>query len=397
MKSMKKWKRYGRRILFWILCSVFFFCADFVRAKAEENEMVEMIPEKDYEDYSGDLLERMELDEVQDMVDELLGDSSFHLGEAIRQIISGEQPFSREMFLEIVYKAVFGEIDRQRQSIFQMLLLILAAAFFANFAKAFEKSQIGEISFYVIYLILFALLMNVFGSMSHSLERNLSLLVSLMKAAAPAYYLAVAVSVGVTTASLFYQIVLILILMIQIAAVSLLLPCVNLYVLLELVNHLSREEMLSRLSELLKMLVEWSLKTMLGVLVGMQVIQGLVAPVMDTLKRSAIGKTAGAIPGVGNAINSVTEIILTSAVLIRNSLGVVFLVAFLMWGLTPILRYGASGILYKLLAAAAQPVSDKRIVGCINTMGEGCLLLMKILFTSEVLCMLTVIVVAAER
>ncbi|MDO5391508.1 MAG: stage III sporulation protein AE [Eubacteriales bacterium] len=394
---MKKWKRYGRRILFWILCSIFFFCTDFAQAKAEENKTVEMIPEKDYEDYSGELLEKMELDEIQNMMDELMGDKSFHLGEAIRQIISGEQPFSKDMFLEIVYEAVFGEIDRQRQSIFQIVLLVFAAAFFANFAKAFEKSQVGEISFYVIYLILFAFLMNLFGSMSHNLEKNLSLLASLMKAAAPAYYLAVAASVGVTTASLFYQIVLILILMIQIAAVSLLLPCVNLYVLLELVNHLSREEMLSRLSELLKMLVEWSLKTMLGVLVGMQVIQGLVAPVMDRLKRSAIGKTAGAIPGVGNVINSVTEIILTSAVLIRNSLGVVFLAAFLMWGLTPILRYGVSGILYKLLAAAAQPVSDKRIVGCINTMGEGCLLLMKILFTSEVLCMLTVIVVAGAR
>ena len=75
----------------------------------------------------------------------------------------------------------------------------------------------------------------------------------------------------------------------------------------------------------------------------------------------------------------------------------VFLAAFLMWGLTPILRYAVSGILYKLVAAAAQPVSDKRIVGCINTMGEGCLLLMKILFTSEVLCMLTVIVIAGAR
>ena len=397
MKGMKKWKRYSRKILFWILCGILFFCTELVQAKPAENEMVEMIPEKDYEEYSGEMLEKMELDEIQDMMDELLGDRSFHFGEAITKIISGEQPFSRDVFLEIVYEAVFGEIDRQRQSIFQMLLLVLAAAFFANFAKTFEKSQVGEISFYVIYLILFALLMNLFGSMSHSLEKNLSLLVSLMKAVAPAYYLAVAASVGVTTASLFYQIVLILILMIQIAAVSLILPCVNLYVLLELVNHLSREEMLSRLSELLKMLVEWSLKTMLGVLVGMQVVQGLVAPVMDTLKRSAIGKTAGAIPGVGNAINSVTEIILTSAVLIRNGLGVVFLAAFLMWGLTPILRYAVSGILYKLVAAAAQPVSDKRIVGCINTMGEGCLLLMKILFTSEVLCMLTVIVIAGAR
>lgn len=397
MKNMKKWKRYGRKILFWILCGIFFFCIHFVQAAPQETEIVEMIPEKDYENYSNELLEKMELDEIQDMMDELLGDRSFHLGEAIGKMITGEQPFSREMFLEILYEAVFGELERQRQNMFQLLLLVLAAAFFANFAKAFEKSQVGEISFYVIYLLLFALLMNLFGSMSSSLEENLSFLVSLMKAVAPAYYLAVAASTGITTASLFYQIVLILILMIQIAAVSLLLPCVNLYVLLEFVNHLSREEMLSRLSELLKMLVEWSLKTMLGVLVGMQVIQGLVAPVIDTLKRSAIGKTAGAIPGVGNAINSVTEIILTSAVLIRNSLGVVFLAAFLMWGLTPILRYGVSGILYKLLAAAAQPVSDKRISGCINTMGEGCLLLMKILFTSEVLCMLVVIVVAGAR
>ena len=397
MKRMKKWKRYCRRILFWILCGIFFFCIDFVQAEPQDKETVEMIPKKDYEDYSSELLGKMELDDIQDLMDELLGDKSFHLGDAIRQMVTGEQPFSREMFLEIVYEAVFGELERQKQNIFQLLLLVLAAAFFANFAKAFEKSQVGEISFYVIYLILFALLMNLFGSMSSGLKENLSFLVSMMKAVAPAYYLAVAASTGVTTAALFYQIVLILILMIQIAAVSLLLPCVNLYVLLEFVNHLSKEEMLSRLSELLKMLVEWALKTMTGVLVGMQVVQNLVAPVMDTLKRSAIGKTAGAIPGVGNAINSVTEIILTSAVLIRNSLGVVFIVAFLMWGLTPILRYGINGILYKLLAAVVQPVSDKRIAGCINTMGEGCLLLMKILFTSEILCMLTVIVVAGTR
>ena len=397
MKRMKKWKRYCRRILFWILCGIFFFCIDFVQAEPQDKETVEMIPKKDYEDYSSELLGKMELDDIQDLMDELLGDKSFHLGDAIRQMVTGEQPFSREMFLEIVYEAVFGELERQKQNIFQLLLLVLAAAFFANFAKAFEKSQVGEISFYVIYLILFALIMNLFGSMSSGLKENLSFLVSMMKAVAPAYYLAVAASTGVTTAALFYQIVLILILMIQIAAVSLLLPCVNLYVLLEFVNHLSKEEMLSRLSELLKMLVEWALKTMTGVLVGMQVVQNLVAPVMDTLKRSAIGKTAGAIPGVGNAINSVTEIILTSAVLIRNSLGVVFLVAFLMWGLTPILRYGINGILYKLLAAVVQPVSDKRIAGCINTMGEGCLLLMKILFTSEILCMLTVIVVAGTR
>ena len=37
-----------------------------------------------------------------------------------------------------------------------------------------------------------------------------------------------------------------------------------------------------------------------------------------------------------------------------------------------------------LLAAAAQPVSDKRLVEAFGTMAEGCALLMRILFTAEI-------------
>lgn len=126
---------------------------------------------------------------------------------------------------------------------------------------------------------------------------------------------------------------LFLIWLIQWALVNLLLPTANLYVLLKLVNYLSKEEMLSKLAELLKTFISWGIRTMLGIVIGMQVIQGMVTPIMDSLKRSALGKTAGAIPGVGNAINAVTEIVLTSAVLVRNCMGVTFLVVLILWGL----------------------------------------------------------------
>ena len=46
-------------------------------------------------------------------------------------------------------------------------------------------------------------------------------------------------------------------------------------------------------------------------------------------------------------------------------------------------------------AAVAQPVSDKRIVGAFSTMGEGCVLLLRILFTAEILCMLAFLVLMA--
>ena len=51
--------------------------------------------------------------------------------------------------------------------------------------------------------------------------------------------------------------------------------------------------------------------------------------------------------------------------------------------------------LYKLVAALIQPVSDKRIVGCISAVGEGSRMLLKIVFMTGVLFLLTIAIVAA--
>ena len=51
---------------------------------------------------------------------------------------------------------------------------------------------------------------------------------------------------------------------------------------------------------------------MIGVIVGIQLIQRMISPAVDTLKQSVIGRTAGAIPGVGNLFSGVTEVVLGS-------------------------------------------------------------------------------------
>ena len=90
-----------------------------------------------------------------------------------------------------------------------------------------------------------------------------------------------------------------------------------------------------------------------------------------------------------------TELVLTSAVMVRNSLGVVIVILLLVIGAGLVLHYGSLSLIYRFLAALAQPVSDKRVVGALTTMGEGCALLLKLLMTAEVLCMLTFLIVIA--
>lgn len=343
-----------------------------------------------------ELLEDMDLQEVQQMIDQMLGEDTFSLGQAVQDLMAGKDIVSKEKMLDIVWQIVFSQLDRQKKLLVQAIVLALLAALFTNFSQVFDKGQVGEMGFYIVYLLLFTLLLNGFYSLSGQLEERISGLLELMKGLTPAYYLAVAASSGVASAAMFYQLVLILVSLIQWMILTFVLPCTGLYVLLQMVNFLSKEEILSRLADLIRTLVEWSLKTLMGVLIGMQVVRGLVAPVIDSLRRTTLGKTASVIPGVGNALNAVTEIVLASAVLVRNCLGAAFLVILLLWGVSPLIQYGVCALLYKFAAALVQPVSDKRLVGCLGVMGEGCSLLLKILYTTEILCMITIAVLAAS-
>ena len=341
------------------------------------------------------LLDEIEFDDMQKMLDEIMEDHSFSVRKALINLINGDEPISKETVRSFLYSLFFSEIQNEKGLVLKLLLIILIAAVLAEFADVFGNGQVGNISFYIVYLALFMILMESFTQLGNALTQRLLGLVEFMKALSPAYFMTVTASTGAATAAVFYEGVLLLVWAIQWLLVNLFLPVINLSVLLKMVNHLSKEEMLSKMAELLDVAVSWGLKTLLGTVVGLQIVRNMVSPVIDTLKRSAIGKTASAIPGIGNAVTAVTELVLTSAVMVRNSFGVVIVILLLIIGAGPVVHYGSLSLIYRFLAALAQPVSDKRVVGALETMGEGCALLLKLLLTAEVLCMLTFLIIIA--
>ena len=339
-----------------------------------------------------DILEELDLSRVQRMLDQMLGEERFSMKDMLDGLIKGEKVLSEDTVQEMVHSFLFSGLEKEKSLLIKILLLILLSAVLANFADVFESGQIGDICFYIVYLLLFILLMDSFSSVTRSVQQTITWMAEFMRGLAPAYFLTISIAAGSSTAAVFYEGVLILTWLIQEVILNLLFPGACLYVLISLINNLSKEEMLGKMAELLDTAVSWGLKTLLGMVVGLQVVRGLIAPVMDTLKRSALGKAAGALPGVGNAVNMVTELVLTSAVLVRNCLGVVILFAFVAAGAGPVIHYGILSLLYRFLAAIAQPVSEKRIVDSLATMGEGCALLLRILFTAEILCILDFVI-----
>ena len=372
--------------LFFQLCTAL-FGVSFVWAAEESME-------EKAADYEEELLDDLDTRQMQRIMDELLEEDSFSFKEIVRELMENGQAITGEQALELVEESFWKLFGENRGVFGQVLLLAFAAALMSSFVQAFDREKMGDSCFYMIYLLVFVLLLKEFRDMSGELHGVLIGIVKFMQALAPSYYIVVPAAAGVTTASLFYQIILIAIFCVEYILVTFLFPAVHIYVLLEFINLMTKEAMLSRIGELLRGGILWVQKTLLAVIAGMQIIQSLVAPALDSLKRSVLGRTASVIPGIGGAVNAVTEIIFASAVLIRNCFGAAALIALVMMGIVPVLKLGMNALVYKLTGALIQPVCDERLVKCFLAMGEGCMLLLKLLFTTQILFMLTIVILA---
>lgn len=341
------------------------------------------------------LIDQLEMDEINGSLAELFPEEKLEFKEVLLGVISGDLNFSADLLNRLVMDQISYAFRVSKENLVHILLITVIAAVLHNFSTIFQNRQISEINFYVVYMLLIALTLNSFEVVIDWVSEGVENMTSFMGVFCPLYFLAVSIAKGSVTAVAFYQLVLFLIYLVEILISKILLPIIHVYMMVRVLNFLSAEEYLSKCAELIEMIVNWSLKSLLACIVGLNLIQGMISPAIDTVKRSTLTRSAEAIPGIGDAIGGMTEVVLGTAVLVKNGIGVTGALICIALCVGPLVQIGCITLLYKLAAAVIQPVSDKRIVGCVETMGEGCRLLMRLVFTTGMLFLLTVAIVAA--
>jgi stage III sporulation protein AE len=350
----------------------------------------------------GDETETM-LDEIEaymnlDAVDQVLQSENleaFSFTEAVASLIRGELPLNTETILEIVRNTLLGELDGQRQMALQILVIVLASAVCSNFVKVFDSGQIADISFYMMYLLISTLLMQSFLSISQIVERTCTVLQTFMKALLPCYLVTVVFCAGSVSALGFYEITVLGINLVGVLIVRVLLPLVHFYLLLLLLNQLAEEDYFSRSAALVETAVSWSIKSALGLVIGLQTVQLLVSPAVDDLKSSSLSRLVKAIPGLGNVFDSVAETVAASAVVLKNAVGAAGILALLAICAAPVLKLAVSILLFRLLCALIQPICDKRMVDGIESISGASVLLLRMLLAAVAVFVISLAMITA--
>lgn len=376
-----------KKVVLGIVLLFFCFC---ISVNASETTI-----EMEQKEAEEDILEAFDFGDVNQVLKDILPEEKMDFGETVRAIIKGDVKLSVELLEKLVSEQLFYEFRQNKKTVVHILIIAIIAAIFTNFSSVFQNKQIGEISFYVLYLLLITICLSTFQILIDGVGGDLEKLTAFMRVLGPLYFLAVAISTGSGTAIIFYNLLLFLIYIVELLILNFLLPLLHIYMVIRVLNNLSAEEYLSKFAELIEFIVTWTLKTLLAAIIGLNVIQGLISPAIDSLKRGVLTKSVEAIPAIGDALGGTAEIVLGTSVLVKNGIGVTGAIICIAICIIPILQMFVMTFLYKLIAAMIQPISDKRIVGCVSGMGEGCQILLRVIFTTGMLFLLTIAIVTA--
>lgn len=341
------------------------------------------------------LYEEFDFREIDAAIRKIMPEKRLKFGETVMKIIRGDTKLSVDLIVRLLKEQLFFEFRSGKEGLVRVLLLAVMAAIFTNFSGVLKNEQIGGIGFYVLYMLLIAVAFQSFQTVLDAAALGIERLLIFMRALGPVYFLSVAVTSGSSTSLVFYNLVLILIYVVESLVLHFLLPLLHIYMVVKVLNFLSTEAYLTKLAELIEWCIVWISKTLLAAVISLNLIQGLIHPALDSLKRGFLTKGVEALPGIGDAFGGVTEVFLGTAVLMKNGIGAAGAIFCIVICAVPILQIFAMTLLYKLVAALVQPISDSRIVGCISAVGDSGRLLLKLVFMTGLLFLLTIAIVAA--
>ena len=305
---------------------------------------------------AGTDLDEYDFSGIEQQVEESGTEVSF--SEIASALFAGEWREAVSLIGTALWNGMFSEVDEGRRMMLELIAIAAAGSVFVRFMELFDGGEIARTATYIMDMLFIALLFACFQSAASLAQRYLTQITEFMKALVPAYCTAIAVSGKIGTATVSSQLLLFAAALVEWICVRVLLPVIEVYLVLTFLNRLTGEELFENLRELLKTAVGWSMKALMGLLLGLQLVQGIVLPAADSGKYHIGERLIGLIPGLGSGAQVVINTAVGSGILIKNCIGGAGMLVIAVLTLIPCCKLALLAVGYQLTSAVMQPACD---------------------------------------
>ena len=277
---------------------------------------------------------------------------------------------------------LFGdEVLKSISLVGTILVVIVIHSILKNITDNLENKGIGQVAYYVEYILIVTLVMSNFSGIINSIKESIYNLISFMDCLIPILLALMTATGNIVSTSAIEPIILLAIVFIGNTITSFILPVVLISVSISIVSNLSEEIQIGKLSKFLKSSIIWILGIIVTLFITILSFESTITSNIDAVtSKSLKGAAATFIPVVGKALGDSVDMVLGSATILKNSIGVVGIVVVIGICVIPIIKLACLTVIYYFAAAISEPLADKKIVALLGEMGETFKVLLGIMF-----------------
>jgi len=347
------------------------FMADECRAERDANAMDAMKTET--ADIIGEQLGAGGIGRISDELDkytdketmELFGE--FDAERLISDLAAGTADMDLKGTGRKLLQFFFSELYQNIGILVKITVLVVICALLKNLQTGFMSEGAGQIAFYVCYIVLVSMLLVSFGTVMKMGIGIIDRMIGFMYVSVPVL-MALLISGGNITAGGILHPVMLLIVEISATLIrNVFVPLVFISAILTIVNNISEKIQLTRLVNLIKQIVSWSLGIILTIFIIAISIQGSLGAVIDgATQKAAKFAISTFIPIVGKTLSDAADTVIGCTLMIKNAAGIGVMTGILLICVLPLIKIIALAGLFKAAGALLEPISESRITNCIN-------------------------------
>ena len=308
-----------------------------------------------------DQLEKHTSDEVKDILQD------FDPRNIIKDAAAGKFELSLGGLANNALRFLLNEIYINLGILVKLIILIVLCAFLKNLQTTFLSESVGEIAFYVCYIVIVSVLLVSFSTAMQMGMAMIDGMVDFMYATTPVLITLLVSGGNITSGGIFQPLMLMVVEVSATIMKSVFIPMIFLSTILSIVNNISDKIQISRLTSMLKQITGWALGTILTVFIAVVSLQGSFGAVIDGVtSKTAKFAIATFIPVVGKTLSDAADTVIGCTLLIKNAAGLAAMIGVIIICIVPLLKIIALVALYKAVSALVEPISEKRITNCIS-------------------------------
>lgn len=290
--------------------------------------------------------------------------------EVLRDRMKAGDKRSEESIIHKVSDLFFSELKKQGALLKNVIIICVLSGIFKALTDSFKTSEISEIGFYACYIASIMLLINSFTQGLEIMKDTVFFISELTKAVAPVLALIMASCAEVSAGGIISPLLAFAMSLSLDFMTFFFIPGIKISAVISIVNYLGSKEMLKRLSEFISWILGLLLKIGSIAFMGIVSMGKISGASMDSAFSKTIQGGINAVPIIGDVFSGATESILGWSKLLKTGFGLSVVIICVILCAVPIIKILIFMLLYKITAILIEPFCDKRLTGCIDTLGN---------------------------